>query len=479
MTFIDTSEGADLGLRLDPRRRPAPDLQLHRHRPHRAGDQPHLRELGNLPPLPAGEARARRAERGGPRVCDRRGPGIHRSRPAITVSGTARARPTSPTSSRGSAINCTPAADGAGRDGGGTIAGGRPAADHGLLGHGRHEDGVGDQQRLRRRPGEPERRHQGAEVLPPQASITITPAQPKAGRPARDLQLRPSTGVPVGIGRRLGLRRRRHASGASRHPRLRHRRATTTSILAITPPGCLNTTCVDQATKSVTVAPAAAAARAPSSRSPGLAERVAAGDPRLPARRPTSRPAPSSAGTFGDGSAPASERSSATPSPRRAPTTSSLAIAPPGCTIGGLPGAAAKTVVVGPPPAGDGRLLDRRRVRPTRPASTRARRRPSKPVALTAAAADASSYSWNFGDGKTGSGRQVTHAWEAPGTYTVTLTVAKDASTSDHGPQASWSSARPLPRPRRCCCPWSPRAAVALLQSNDLYVYNPGATPLL
>ena len=46
------------------------------------------------------------------------------------------------------------------------------------------------------------------------------------------------------------------------------------------------------------------------------------------------------------------------------------------------------------------------------------------------------SYSWNFGDGTTGTGVTTSHSYSAPGTYRVTLTVVDDAGTrTTIGPQ--------------------------------------------
>lgn len=57
-----------------------------------------------------------------------------------------------------------------------------------------------------------------------------------------------------------------------------------------------------------------------------------------------------------------------------------------------------------------------------------------QPISLTGVAYDASnlamSYQWNFGDGTTGSGANVTHTYSTAGTYTVNLTVQDSAGAS-------------------------------------------------
>lgn len=58
------------------------------------------------------------------------------------------------------------------------------------------------------------------------------------------------------------------------------------------------------------------------------------------------------------------------------------------------------------------------------------------------------SYAWNFGDGQTGSGASVTHAYQADGEYTVTLTVTDDCGTASAGDSAIVRiEARPPPEP--------------------------------
>src|SRR5262249_26162353 len=50
-------------------------------------------------------------------------------------------------------------------------------------------------------------------------------------------------------------------------------------------------------------------------------------------------------------------------------------------------------------------------------------------VSLTANETQATTYSWDFGDSTTGTGRTVTHTWANPGSYPVRLTVS-NAQTS-------------------------------------------------
>jgi PKD repeat protein len=45
------------------------------------------------------------------------------------------------------------------------------------------------------------------------------------------------------------------------------------------------------------------------------------------------------------------------------------------------------------------------------------------------------SYTWDFGDGTTGGGVDVTHSYSATGSYQLTLTVTDDGGLSDSAVQ--------------------------------------------
>ena len=60
------------------------------------------------------------------------------------------------------------------------------------------------------------------------------------------------------------------------------------------------------------------------------------------------------------------------------------------------------------------------------------------------------SYAWQFGDGATGEGMTITHAYMAPGSFTVTLTVADDrglSSTAQHVIRVDASASHPIATP--------------------------------
>ena len=61
-----------------------------------------------------------------------------------------------------------------------------------------------------------------------------------------------------------------------------------------------------------------------------------------------------------------------------------------------------------------------------------------------------SSYSWNFGDGSTGSGESVGHTYANPGNYTATLTVSDDGgatATANQTITVAPPAAPPVPPP--------------------------------
>jgi PKD repeat protein/ribosomal protein L40E len=59
--------------------------------------------------------------------------------------------------------------------------------------------------------------------------------------------------------------------------------------------------------------------------------------------------------------------------------------------------------------------------------------------------ANIASWSWNFGDNQTGSGKTVTHAYTKSGTYSVLLTVTDNHGKTDSSPMVSYIVSAPVP----------------------------------
>ena len=95
------------------------------------------------------------------------------------------------------------------------------------------------------------------------------------------------------------------------------------------------------------------------------------------------------------------------------------------------------------------------------------------PVTFTAEAKGAASYSWDFGDGSTAGGSSATYAWNKPGDYVVSLTASNGQTTDTRIKRFQISPAR-----RTVLIPWVAQTRGALVQSNDLYVHNPGDSPM-
>jgi PKD repeat protein len=86
-------------------------------------------------------------------------------------------------------------------------------------------------------------------------------------------------------------------------------------------------------------------------------------------------------------------------------------------------------------------------------------------------------YRWNFGDGETGIGRNITHTFQNPGEYTVRLTVTdeKRGVGVQNRIVFTWSSAPPTPR--LSATPLSGTAP--LLVSFNVSASTPGDTPIV
>src|SRR6185295_16889268 len=86
-------------------------------------------------------------------------------------------------------------------------------------------------------------------------------------------------------------------------------------------------------------------------------------------------------------------------------------------------------------------------------------------------------WSWNFGDGGTATGASVSHVFAAGGSFTVALTVGRGSTTATTTKPFNITGT-PVSKTRSIVLPWIAQTRGALLQSGDLYVHNPGTTPM-
>ena len=306
------------------------------------------------------------------------------------------------------------------------------------------------------------------------AQFTFLPAAPKTGETVA-FDSSPSTGVPAGASISWSFGDGGSASGATA-THVYTAAGSYNAQLSISQSGCLNPTCSSTVAKTVTVA-------AGDSNSGGAQFTVTPASPSatqvatFDASSSTNLPAGSLVGwDFGDGSASAFGtlilHAFAAPGSYHVV----VAISPPGCTTAACLALASKTVVVGPPPpvsadfSTDATCTSQFGIDQCQAVATTA-------VSLTATAADATIYAWDFGDGTTGSGRQVTHTWAQPGNYSVSLTAVKGSAAATKIRNFVVSPA-PAPQTKTTLLPLVTQSRGVLVQSNDLYVYNPGTIPL-
>ncbi len=97
-------------------------------------------------------------------------------------------------------------------------------------------------------------------------------------------------------------------------------------------------------------------------------------------------------------------------------------------------------------------------------------------ITLSAVTTLATSYTWNFGDGSTGTGPSVTHTWAAAGNYNVTLLVANSQTNATL--TLVFKLTAPTAVPQSVLLPWLASTRGVLTQSSDLYIHNPASTPM-
>ncbi len=87
------------------------------------------------------------------------------------------------------------------------------------------------------------------------------------------------------------------------------------------------------------------------------------------------------------------------------------------------------------------------------------------------------SVSWNFGDGGSGTGASVAHTFQTAGTFTVTLSIGKGANNASASKTFN-VSAVVQPEASTIVLPWVAQSRGVLKHTSNLYVHNPGATPM-
>ncbi|MES1242297.1 MAG: PKD domain-containing protein [Acidobacteriota bacterium] len=87
------------------------------------------------------------------------------------------------------------------------------------------------------------------------------------------------------------------------------------------------------------------------------------------------------------------------------------------------------------------------------------------------------SWTWDFGDGATGTGATVSHAYSKADTFTVKLTIAREGGAPDDTAMAS-TAVRVIRPASAVVVPWVARSRGASVQTSDLYVHNPGPAPM-
>ncbi|HEX4964310.1 MAG TPA: PKD domain-containing protein [Thermoanaerobaculia bacterium] len=309
-----------------------------------------------------------------------------------------------------------------------------------------------------------------SDPVPPQAQFTFSPTSPKT---AEVVSFDATSSINIASGSAYGWDFGDGTSASGPVALHAYDNANNYNVrLTITPPGCLTSGCQLQTAKTVGVVQPGGPQFTVAPASPGAGEEVT-----FDSSPSTQIVAGSNfAWDFGDGSVhavgPVVTHVFAQPGTYQV----LLAVAPPGCVSLSCLALAPKHVTVGPrPPVLAEFTADV--TCPTQAGTGSCQAKTGKTVTLTATDDSASTYAWSFGDGKTGSGRTVYHAWAAPGSYTVALTVTQGTASAVKT-RTFDVTGPPPPKNKTVLLPVAFQSRGPLVQSNDLYIYNPAAASL-